>query len=674
MSISVGILVWCGLLWASGLRAQTSKADSIRTELNSATADSSRARLYHEFLKAISYRKPDTVLSLTREFRKVAERLGDPLYIARSWNWEAYVYRRRSDYKTALPIYQKAVSYYREAKFAVGEINGMINIGTSLSHLQKVEAAYDTFQDALRRATIAKNPRLQGSALNNIAVQHSREGKYALAGERFREVLDIMVAEGDSFEVANVTNNLGNINLKTRKYDEAIAWYVRSARIDEELHNFRGLATGYNNIAHIYNRIGDIEQAREYMNSSYKAYETAGNAPGMAMSLAGSASMLREQGDFEAAYKLDLQALDTCLAHDVQTHHYGHVLTGIGRYHHLKGDQYTAISYFEKAHKIFEDNGWTSNLPSMYRNMGSCYKSLEQFDRATSLFVRALDLVTKSGDKEEMADINKSLGELYEARGDYQKALEFFQTSTTLTDSVNAQKNVEKIAHVQAEYDIEKRKRELAEEKQRTEALQYKAELSDSRMRLTVAIVVALVLAVLGLLLLLRYRARQARLLLDKEQVIAAQRLAAAEAEKLQLQQQSEQQAREIGKRTQVLQQVREELEAVQQKMEGRGPEEFIHLFKVVEHNIRSEEDWAAFKQNFERIHPTFFPNLLARYPDLTASEIRLCVLLRLGMGQKDIANIINVNPDSVKRARNRLRQKLGMQKEQGLREFLSAF
>ncbi|MEM7037595.1 MAG: hypothetical protein AAF570_11500, partial [Bacteroidota bacterium] len=113
------------------------------------------------------------------------------------------------------------------------------------------------------------------------------------------------------------------------------------------------------------------------------------------------------------------------------------------------------------------------------------------------------------------------------------------------------------------------------------------------------------------------------------------------------------------------------ELEGMKEKYGTAQSVEFMHLFKVVEINIRSEGDWEAFKQNFERLCPSFLNHLNRDYPNLTAAEQRLCVLVRLGMTKKDIANILNVNPDSVKRARNRLRHKLEVGPEIELKDFL---
>lgn len=56
------------------------------------------------------------------------------------------------------------------------------------------------------------------------------------------------------------------------------------------------------------------------------------------------------------------------------------------------------------------------------------------------------------------------------------------------------------------------------------------------------------------------------------------------------------------------------------------------------------------------------FQHLLKlRYPTLTAYDLRLCTYLKSNLSTKEIATLLNITPDSVKKAKHRLRKKLGM-------------
>lgn len=54
-----------------------------------------------------------------------------------------------------------------------------------------------------------------------------------------------------------------------------------------------------------------------------------------------------------------------------------------------------------------------------------------------------------------------------------------------------------------------------------------------------------------------------------------------------------------------------------------------------------------------------FQDKLKERYPNLTAYDLRLCTYLNANLSTKEIATLLNIAPDSVKKAKHRLRKKL---------------
>lgn len=90
--------------------------------------------------------------------------------------------------------------------------------------------------------------------------------------------------------------------------------------------------------------------------------------------------------------------------------------------------------------------------------------------------------------------------------------------------------------------------------------------------------------------------------------------------------------------------------------------------------NQIQEDSWFRFNLSFDKVHKDFNKNLVNAFPDLTAGELKLCAFIRLGMGNKDIASVLNQNPDSIKVSRSRLRKKLSIDQSQNLETFLSAF
>ncbi len=96
-------------------------------------------------------------------------------------------------------------------------------------------------------------------------------------------------------------------------------------------------------------------------------------------------------------------------------------------------------------------------------------------------------------------------------------------------------------------------------------------------------------------------------------------------------------------------------------------------LIGKMEQKIR-EDSWQGFEVAFQNIHSDFIKNLLQSHPGLTKSELKLCILLKLGMNTKDIASMLYLSPESLKVSRSRLRTKLGMQECDSFHTCLSSF
>ncbi len=62
------------------------------------------------------------------------------------------------------------------------------------------------------------------------------------------------------------------------------------------------------------------------------------------------------------------------------------------------------------------------------------------------------------------------------------------------------------------------------------------------------------------------------------------------------------------------------------------------------------------------------------RYPQLTASDLRMCALMRLNLATKDIARFQNMTVRGVETARYRLRKKLAVPAGTNLTEFMIDF
>lgn len=65
---------------------------------------------------------------------------------------------------------------------------------------------------------------------------------------------------------------------------------------------------------------------------------------------------------------------------------------------------------------------------------------------------------------------------------------------------------------------------------------------------------------------------------------------------------------------------------------------------------------------------------MLNKHPNLTQNELKLCAYLRINLSSKEIAQMLNISPESLITKRYRLRKKLDLDTEDNLVKFLSNF
>ena len=82
---------------------------------------------------------------------------------------------------------------------------------------------------------------------------------------------------------------------------------------------------------------------------------------------------------------------------------------------------------------------------------------------------------------------------------------------------------------------------------------------------------------------------------------------------------------------------------------------------------ILTEEDWQFFRTSFDKIYPPFFMRLRQAAPEITMAEQRMAALTLLNINNKEIATILGISPESVRKTRQRLRQRLQLDTQDDL-------
>jgi len=118
-----------------------------------------------------------------------------------------------------------------------------------------------------------------------------------------------------------------------------------------------------------------------------------------------------------------------------------------------------------------------------------------------------------------------------------------------------------------------------------------------------------------------------------------------------------------------------ESLKKLKEVAENTSKVEDKNEILKIAHTIQSESkmaNWAEFNNAFVKLYPNFFGVLEGKFPRLSKNETKICAYIKMRMSTKEIADFICAETNSVRIARNRLRKKLELSREDNLKEFFS--
>lgn len=85
-----------------------------------------------------------------------------------------------------------------------------------------------------------------------------------------------------------------------------------------------------------------------------------------------------------------------------------------------------------------------------------------------------------------------------------------------------------------------------------------------------------------------------------------------------------------------------------------------LELNQQLQHTkLLTEQEWRTFKLSFEQIYPAFLQKISTHSAQFTPAEVRLLTLSKLGLKSPEIAEILGISMDGVKKGKQRLKKKL---------------
>ena len=352
----------------------------------------------------------------------------------------------------------------------------------------------------------------------------------------------------------------------------------------------------------------------------------------------------------------------------------------------------SAIWYFQQARKRAEemkDEFWVSLADG---NAGYTYYLQGKYEEAIPLMKVDFEMSIKHNQVISAVNAAMGLATIYTKYGDLAKAEEYFSYARKnidkgfLNQAVSYYRNLYHISKLKGDYrnavtyvdsfmhfrDSQSKiadARIINQAKLKVELEQHSNELKllestrNRQVLLRNALLASLILSgIIAALLINRARLKRNKAL---ELAALEKKLALEELEHSR--QELHSFTNTLKEKNDLIETFRAEIEKLQRT--DQSAERIDHLNQLLNTSILTEDDWKHFRQLFDKVYPGFFIRLKEKMPDLSPADTRLMALTKLQLSQKEMAAMLGVGYDAIRKARQRLRQKISLPEEGSLDE-----
>lgn len=294
---------------------------------------------------------------------------------------------------------------------------------------------------------------------------------------------------------------------------------------------------------------------------------------------------------------------------------------------------------------------------------GVAYRGLDRFDLAEIYIRQAFEMAKKLRHLGKSAFYSHAMYETFYWKDKFEPALEWYTTHIGYRDSVYNENKATEIAVLEA-------KLETIEQQRKVAKLEAMAKIDNQKkMMLWLSLCLG---SLFGIALFYAQRQKS-----KSKEAIQKALLLEVHAEKEKLKQQLEFREKELASQILNMTQKNNLLQDLMAKIEDLKTDQnknaISKLMRNIKINIENNDEWDKFLSTFTSIHQSFIVSLQSMCGSLTSSEIRLASLMKMNLSSKEIATMLNITDEGVKKARYRLRKKLGLDSEVNIQDWVMA-
>ena len=253
-------------------------ADSIRLVWeNNDNKDSLRFKAINKYYKSQTYAEPDSVLLLTDDHYDFAEINNSKYEMSRALNERSYAYYLKGNTKKAMVSLKQSIALLEQLDDPIGLARVYSNVGNIYGEENKYQESVRYFYKTLKVFKDVNLKEGEARILNNIGLIYYYIDSYDLALDHFTESIDIYHELKLVKKIGSGLSHIGSVYYGQGKYIEAIEKGEEAIQLLLESNNKFTLADNYFLLAKAYEKIGNKEKTRYYLDKSLEIDYTINN-------------------------------------------------------------------------------------------------------------------------------------------------------------------------------------------------------------------------------------------------------------------------------------------------------------------------------------------------------------------------------------------------------------
>lgn len=595
--------------------------DSLITVTNEIPNDSLKVANLHALFDYLIYKDAIKAKQYADEEIRVSELINYETGIANGWYNYGVYYNTVDKMDSARIYYQKSYDLFNKKNNDGGKYSSSyglaileLNYGNHDKALAITEKNIDLYKNKIKDSVRLA---LQYDFISGI---YSAKGSYQLAFLNNLKAVRIFEKTDKKIRLADALSHLADTELDLEDFDKSLEHKLKAYKIYIDNKDQYYATFALNDIGNTYYYLKDYNKSIEYLNQGLDLAE-------------------------------ELKLIDIKKT----------ILNNLGKTYSETNNFNEAFESIRKALKIADETENDFAKIEILNNLGILYNNMKKPGEALTSFNEAITLGDEFKDPAALQISYFNRSEAYSNVKQPALALKDFKQYTSIKDSLYGIKKLKQIEELRTIYETEKKEQQIAQQETEIVLLEEQEKVS-SLQKMILGGGLGLSLLTLGFGFY-GIRQKMKRTKIEKEKINAELQL--KESELAFKKKELTTHAMHLAKKNEVLEQVKQkakELKSSQNIEKG-----YQQLVQTINFDQQDDKNWESFTQYFEQVHRDFSKIVKEKYPEITKNELRLMALLKMNLSTKEIAIILNISVAGVKKARNRLRKKLGITPEESL-------